>query len=272
MCQQFIYNKEIIMQQKYQLGFIGAGNMAKAIAKGIIKGGLLGADQILMTDLTKGNFEGIEITDDNSEVFQRCEYIVFAIKPQVFDAISSTFSNIQAQAVISIMAGISVQKIKSATGIDNVVRVMPNFPCMIGKGMAAIAINECSQTINDFVLAVFNSVGKAIFLPETLFDAVTSISGSGPAYVYYFIQAMANAGVEGGLSFQDSLQLTLQTFEGAVKMVEQSDIPIDTMIDNVCSKGGTTIEAIKTFESQGVDRAIKDGIRACKNRSEELSK
>ncbi len=260
------------MQQKYCLGFIGAGNMAKAIAKGVLSGGLLQADQIIMTDLARGNFEGIEITDDNSRVFKECKYIIFAIKPQVFDAIADTLSGIQAEAIISIMAGKSVQKIKSATGVNHVVRVMPNFPCMIGKGMAAIAINDCPRQVNDFVLAVFNSVGKAVFLQESLFDAVTSISGSGPAYVYYFIQAMTKAGVEGGLSFEDSLELTLQTFEGAVKMVEQSTIPIDTMIDNVCSKGGTTIEAIKTFDSQGVEQAIKDGIRACKNRSEELSK
>ncbi|MGN0797631.1 MAG: pyrroline-5-carboxylate reductase [Christensenellales bacterium] len=260
------------MQQKYKLGFIGAGNMARAIAKGVLSGGLLSADQILMTDVAKGSFEGIEITDDNSRVLQNCQYVILAIKPQVFDNISDSFCDIQADAIISIMAGKSVQKIRSATGIEQVVRVMPNFPCMIGKGMAAIAINDYPKPINDFVLDIFNSVGKAVFLPESLFDTVTSISGSGPAYVYYFIQAMTNAGVEGGLSFEDSLKLTLQTFEGAVKMVEQSTIPIDTMIDNVCSKGGTTIEAIKTFRQQGVDQAIQDGIRACKNRSEELSK
>ncbi|MGN0771714.1 MAG: pyrroline-5-carboxylate reductase [Christensenellales bacterium] len=260
------------MQEKYQLGFIGAGNMAKAIAKGIVAGKILQPQQIIMTDVAKGSFEGIEIIDDNSVAFNNCKYVIFAIKPQVFDSICDTFGKIQAQAIISIMAGKSVAKIKAATGVDNVIRVMPNFPCMIGKGMAAIANNDCDKEVNQFVFDVFNSVGKAIFLDEDKFDAVTSISGSGPAYVYYFIKAMAQAGVEGGLSFDESLMLTLQTFEGAVKMVENSSISIDTMIDNVCSKGGTTIEAIKTFDEKAADAAIKEGIKNCRNRSKELSR
>lgn len=261
------------MNKNYQLGFVGAGNMAQAIAKGILKSNLLGPDDILMSNLEGGNFDGIEITNNNQDIFDRCKYIIFAIKPQVFDQICSDFGKINAKAIVSIMAGKSVQTLKSKLDTTaSIVRVMPNAPCMVCKGMSVIATNDYDQDINDFVASIFKSTGEVMFLDENLFDSVTSISGSGPAYVYYFIKSMIDAGVGGGLDQKESAFLTMQTFKGAIEMVEHSSDNLDILIDKVCSKGGTTIQAINSFDKDNVDIAIKKGIELCKKRSEELSK
>ena len=261
------------MREKYQLGFVGAGNMAQAIAKGILNSKILSADEMLMSNRTVGNFEGIEITTDNRNIFDRCNYIILAVKPQVFDEIYSGFSHINAKAIISIMAGKSVQTLGEKLDTNaRIVRVMPNAPCMVCQGMSVIASNNYDSEINDFVAKIFKSTGEIMFLDEKLFDSMTSISGSGPAYVYYFIKSMIDAGVQGGLSFDESKALTMQTFKGAIAMVENAKDSLDVLIDKVCSKGGTTIQAINSFNQDGVDMAIAKGIDKCKKRSEELSK
>ncbi len=261
------------MREKYQLGFVGAGNMAQAIAKGIIDSNILGADEILMSNRKGGSFEGIEITANNQDIFEKCSYIILAIKPQVFDEICADFPRINAKAIVSIMAGKSVQTLENKLDTTaKILRVMPNAPCMVCEGMNVIAANDYEQEINDFVSSIFASTGKVLFLDEKLFDSMTSISGSGPAYVYYFIKSMIDAGVQGGLSEEDSKVLTMQTFKGAIKMVENTSDSLDLLINKVCSKGGTTIQAINSFGEDKVNVAIAKGIEKCKKRSEELSK
>lgn len=262
------------MEYKYKLGFLGAGNMAKAIARGIVKSNILSTSDIIMSDPNvKEDVAGIKVINDNSIIFNDCEYVLLAIKPQVFNEIAKSFTNAKVKNIISIMAGVKMAKIKAIIPTANVIRIMPNLPASVGAGMAGIAKdNDASKEANAFVEAIFKSVGDAIFVNESDLDAVTAISGSGPAYVYYFIQSMIKGGINNGLTEEESKRLTLQTFIGAVEMVKNSNDSLDIMIDRVCSKGGTTIQAIDTFRNYELDDKIIEGINKCKLRSEELSK
>ena len=256
--------------KKYKLGFIGYGNMAKAIIGGILKSGILDKSQIALSDPASKDSDGIFCTNDNDYVANNSDYLFLSVKPQVFKSINFSCT---ADCVISIMAGIDSAYIGKKLNMQGkVIRVMPNTPAQIGMGVAAIAVNALDKKHNDFCKSIFDSVGQAYFIPEDKFDAVTCVSGSGPAYVYYFIKAVTDAGVEGGLSYEQSKQLALKTFIGASKMVENSTDSLDTLIDKVCSKGGTTIQAIDTFRQTNVAENIKLGIEKCRKRSEELSK
>ena len=262
------------MEYRYKLGFLGAGNMAKAIANGIIKSNILKADEVVMSDpFVTGNVAGIKVINDNKVIFNDCEYVLLAVKPQIFNQIVDELKETKVKNVISIMAGVKMAKIKNILPNAQVIRIMPNLPASVGAGMAGIAKdNNASKEANEFTKAIFESVGKAIFVNESDLDAVTAISGSGPAYVYYFIQSMIKGGIKNGLSEEAAKELTLQTFVGAVEMVKHSKDDLDTMIDRVCSKGGTTIQAIDTFRSYDLDDKIIEGIDKCRIRSEELSK
>jgi len=262
------------MEYRYKLGFLGAGNMAKAIANGIIKSNILKADEVVMSDpFVTGNVAGIKVINDNKVIFNDCEYVLLAVKPQIFNQIVDELKETKVKNVISIMAGVKMAKIKNILPNAQVIRIMPNLPASVGAGMAGIAKdNNASKEANEFTKAIFDSVGKAIFVNESDLDAVTAISGSGPAYVYYFIQSMIKGGIKNGLSEEAAKELTLQTFVGAVEMVKHSNDDLDTVIDRVCSKGGTTIQAIDTFRSYDLDDKIIEGIDKCRIRSEELSK
>ena len=262
------------MEYRYKLGFLGAGNMAKAIANGIIKSHILTPNEVIMSDpFVKDDVAGIKVINDNNVIFNDCEYVLLAVKPQVFNQIVDELKETKVKNIISIMAGVKMAKIKSIMPTAQVIRIMPNLPASVGAGMAGIAKdNDASKEANEFTKAIFDSVGKAIFVNESDLDAVTAISGSGPAYVYYFIQSMIKAGIKNGLTEDEAKELTLQTFVGAVEMVKHSNDDLDTMIDRVCSKGGTTIQAIDTFRSYDLEDKIIEGIDKCKQRSEELSK
>lgn len=260
-------------QYKYKLGFIGAGNMARAISSGLITQGLMNESDIIMGDVNKDITVGnIAVTDNMNIIFNECEYIILSIKPQVFASVSASLATVKAKAVISIMAGINSYAIKAALPINvAAIRVMPNTPCAVGKGMVVIADNDAGDEINAFVKSIFDTTGETLFLPEAAFDAVTSVSGSGPAYVYYFIRSMIKGGMDGGLSEEASKALTLATFVGAAEMVKASSDTLDILIDRVCSKGGTTIQAVNCYDESNLDGIIREGIKRCFNRSAELS-
>lgn len=264
------------MEKKFTLGIIGAGNMASAIVGGILKSNLLQPSQIIISDLDQEKLkifeqQGISITSDNRMLVAVCSNLLFAVKPQSAPIVWESIADIiSADTVISIMAGISIAKIKAALGERNYARIMPNTPALVGEGMAAIAFSKDFHS--NFVVDIFKSLGKVVELDESLFDAVTSLSGSGPAYVYMFIKALIDGGVEGGLDYQTAKTLAVQTVRGSAKMIEFSEKPIDLLIDAVCSKGGTTIQAVDSFRTDNLESIIKTGIKKCRNRSKELGK
>ena len=261
------------MNYKYKLGFIGCGNMAKAIINGLLDSHLLKAeDMYISTPSINQPYKGINFTNDNQGVLSTCEYVVLAIKPQIFKEISGDLADNNCKCIISIMAGVNTKTIAKACNCSQVIRIMPNTPCSIGEGVSAITSYNADEDSNDFVERIFKTISKIVRVDEKYFDAVTSISGSGPAYVYYFIKAMIDGGVKGGLSFEQSKELTIATMIGASKMVANSSENLDALIQKVCSKGGTTIQAIDTFRDKSLDKSIIEGIDKCRIRSEELSK
>ncbi|MDE6605699.1 MAG: pyrroline-5-carboxylate reductase [Clostridia bacterium] len=261
------------MNYKYKLGFIGCGNMAKAIINGLLDSKLLATKDILVsTPSISAPYRGVSFSNNNQDVVSTCEYVVLAVKPQIFKAISADFTNNKCKCVISIMAGVNTDTIAKVCNCNQVIRIMPNTPCSIGEGVSAITSFNADADSNEFVENIFKTISKVVRVEEKYFDAVTSISGSGPAYVYYFIKAMIDGGIKGGLSFDQSKELTIATMIGASKMVANSSEELDTLIQKVCSKGGTTIQAINTFREKSVDKSIIEGIEKCRKRSEELSK
>lgn len=261
------------MNYSYKLGFIGCGNMAKAIINGLLESKLLPVEDILIsTPSIKDKYFGIDFCNDNKKVLDNCEYVIIAVKPQIFRSISDTFKNTKAKCLVSIMAGVNMQTIQNFSDCKQIIRIMPNTPCSIKEGVSAITSLGADKESYDFIDGIFRTISKTVNVDEKYFDAVTSISGSGPAYVYYFIKSMIEGGIEGGLSFEQSKELAIRTVIGASKMVEKSQDSLDLLIEKVCSKGGTTIQAIDTFREKNVAENIKLGIEKCRKRSEELSK
>lgn len=246
--------------------------MGKAIIDGVLSSGKIAPEHILVCDLDAEKLKtlpsGVATVTSVSRV-KDCEYVIFAVKPQSFSSVASEFS--EDSTVISIMAGIKIDRIKSLTKAREVVRIMPNTPCLVGKGMCAVAFSGVTEKKKEFVTELFNTLGKVVEVEEDKMDAVTSVSGSGPAYVYYFINSMINAGMNRGLDAETARTLTLQTFEGALEMVKTSSEPIDTLIRNVCSKGGTTIQAIEHFKNGNLSDIIDEGMAKCAHRSKEMS-
>ncbi len=262
---------------KFKIGIIGCGNMSTAIWQGILDAGLAVGTEIIVSDADENKLRqaaerGITVSSNNSGTLD-AEYIILAVKPQIFPlAAADIRDRVGDSVLISIMAGITIDKIRQLTGAESIARIMPNTPCMIKRGVSAISFDGVKESKKEYVISLFASIGEVIELPESKFDAVTSVSGSGPAYVYMFLDGMIKGGMAGGLTFEESKKLAVATMQGAAEMVRMIETPIDELINAVCSKGGTTIEAVNIYREKGLTDIIIEGIQACRRRSEELSK
>lgn len=264
------------MKNNYKFGIIGCGNMAEAILSGALKEKIIDSFDVLVydTDIDKAmafaEKYDVCLANSNSDIAERAEYLLLAVKPQSFPNVASDLQKVN--FLISIMAGIKIETIlKSIPSISALARIMPNAPVKVGLGMSGISYYNADNDNRCFVNTLFSSIGKVVEISEDKLDAVTAISGSGPAYVYYFIKSMIDAGVKIGLSEQESKILTHQTFLGATSLSQNSEFDLDKLIDMVCSKGGTTIEAIKVFKEYKTDEIIEEAVKKCYERSLELS-
>ncbi len=261
---------------KYKLGIIGAGNMSTAIQKGVLSSGLVAPNEIIVSDVSfdrlgKAKDLGVTVTTNNSDVATESEHVLFAVKPQSFPDIAKELKGkMSDKKVISIMAGVPVEKLATSLDVEKICRVMPNTPCMVMSGMSALCFVNYDEEEKAFPRSVFAGMGDVIELPESKFDAVTSVSGSGPAYVYMFIDGMIKGGVNGGLTFEEAKRLTLATMIGGARMIENSEKPIDELVDAVCSKGGTTIQAVTYYKNQKLTDIIAEGVDRCRARSIEM--
>ena len=266
----------------YKLGIIGAGNMASAIVKGIIKSKIYDKSEIIISDINEIQRKkieddfGIKTTANNEELAQKSDVIIFAVKPQYF---LSSIENIDKQnlnnkLIISIMAGISIEKIsKALMGDVQVVRIMPNTPALVNEAMSVICFAEnVSDENKKLVVEIFDSIGKSKISEESKIDAVTAISGSSPAYVFMMIEAMADAGVLLGLSRDDAYFLASQTIMGSAKLFLETNIHPAKLKDMVCSPGGTTIEAVRVLEQKGFRSALIEAMIACDKKSKDMGK
>jgi len=254
-----------------KIGFIGGGNMAGALANGVIKSGLCKKSEVTVCDINKESLEKydkeITTSTDNKKAIE-CDYIILAVKPFILSKVLEELSayDIKNKVFVSIAAGITTDEIKVILGKSaKVVRVMPNTPAQVAEGMTVIAQPDSCVTSDELlgVVQIFNAVGKTEIMAENMINAVTGISGSGPAYVFMFIEAMADAAVLGGIPRDKAYELAAQTVLGSAKMVLDTGIHPAELKDMVCSPKGTTIEAVAELEKRGFKSAVIEAIKKC---------
>lgn len=265
------------------LGFIGAGNMATAIIQGMIAKGLVQAGQVIISDANPEQVArlsaatGAEAAETNADVAARSDIIVLATKPHhvapVLQEIREKLDPAR-HLIISICAGVTTARMEAAAALDGlaVVRVMPNTPALIGHGSAAIA---AGSHVTDLQLAlasqIFAAVGTSVITPEDKLDAVTGVSGSGPAYVFFFIEALIAAAVAQGLSLEEAKALVPQMVYGAAKMAVEDPRSLATLRQAVTTPGGTTAAGVAALEQGGFSVLLESCVAAATRRSRELA-
>ena len=273
-----------------RVGFIGAGNMGGALIKGysdkldLREAGIEQVD-IFVYDADAGKAKEfakppiVQVVESISDLYENSDAIVICVKPQIIDLVLEELAgcaqNMSGKLVVSIAAGVSIGHIQSKLGVDTkVVRVMPNTPAMVGEGMSALSVGGTGLSEDELrsVEGLFSSVGKIVWVEEKFMDIVTGISGSSPAYAYMYMEGLINAGVAEGLTREAATVLAAQSTLGAAKMVLESGVdPVQLRI-NVCSPGGTTIEAVKVFEEEGFIETVEKAAGASAAKSKAMTK
>ena len=264
------------------IGFLGAGQMATALAKGWLAAGLLTPQTCRASDPfaeARSRFQqvtGVTATTDNRAVVQGSDVLILAVKPQSMPALLEEIRPDlrEKHLIVSIAAGLTIAKLTDLLQASyRIVRVMPNTPCLIGLSATGFAAGTgASKDDAALVERLFNAVGKAFALPEPLLDAVTGLSGSGPAFVYVMIEAMSDGGVRMGLPRDVATALAVQTVLGSARMVQETKQHTGALKDSVASPGGTTIAGLHALERGGFRAAVMDAVEAATRRSTELGK
>lgn len=263
-----------------KLLFIGAGKMGSAIAGGIVRAGLFPAAEMAAFDVSSkaaADFTantGVRCGSDVQTELSQAENVLIAVKPQYLEsAIAPLKGKFGGKLIISIVAGVPIAALSALTGSDRIVRVMPNTPALVGKGAAAYAGGPgVSAEDTAFAAGIFDAAGIGVQVPEKLLDAVTGLSGSGPAYVFEFIQALADGGVAEGLPRDTALRLAAQTVLGSAAMVLESGLHPAVLKDQVTSPGGTTSRGLEKLAEKGFSGTVMQAVRAAAQRSAELGK
>ncbi|XP_050429668.1 uncharacterized protein LOC126838920 [Adelges cooleyi] len=280
------------MAKTYEIGFIGAGNMAQAIGLAFVSKGICKADDIIVSAPSENNKKpwkdiGVSVTIDNNKVFCNCKILFLATKPQYFPKVVNELKlksqGLPLNIIISIMVGIPCQvlnKIFVANSNLNlkpsrVFKVMPNTPSLIGEGFSVICSEACAQPEElsltlPTVISLMNAVGKTEVIPETLIDAVGALSGSGPAYTFLIIEALADGAVKQGVPRDLAVRLAASTLAGSSRMVLETGKHTAQLKDMVTSAGGSTIAALHALEKGGVRSALMDAIEAATKKSKEI--
>ncbi len=260
------------------IAFIGGGNMASAIIGGLVRQGHP-VSQIEVVEPWAEAREalhknyGIAAQAEAGPALQCARIVVWAVKPQTFkDAAAQTRAHTQDALHLSVAAGIRSDSIAQWLGSERIVRTMPNTPALVGKGMSALyARPGVSEAERESVQAIMATTGESLWVDsEKQLDAVTALSGSGPAYVFYFLEAMTRAGTAMGLSAEQAHQLAVGTFVGASELARRSDEPPAVLRQRVTSKGGTTYAALQSMEKDGVGDAFERAMKAAEQRADEL--
>jgi pyrroline-5-carboxylate reductase len=263
-----------------RLGFLGAGNMAGALIKGLLHGQVLPAGQIIASDVKEDRLEqlrsahGIKTTTDNHILLREADVLVLSVKPQVIDKVLTEVSaRVRPdQLVVSVAAGVPVEALEARLPPGSrVVRAMPNTPATVQAGATAIA-GGAHASADDLRIAreLFEAVGRVVVLDEALLDAVTGLSGSGPAYLMLIIEALADGGVKVGLHRDTALLLAAQTVFGSAKLLLETGEHPGRLKDMVTSPGGTAIAGLHTLESGGLRKTLMDAVEVATRRSIEL--
>ena len=265
-----------------KIAIVGCGNMGMAFAKSFLQYDLVKKDDLLLIEKSTDRSESLKaekagvVVDTIGSHVGESDLIILSVKPQDFGSVHEALRAVVQphQVVLSIMAGISIQQIQEKLGHPLVVRAMPNTPAMLGMGITGFtAAVEVDRANLRQVENLINATGRSIFLEEeAMLDAVTALSGSGPAYFYYVVKAMIEAGKQMGFSDAVSALLVRQTMLGAYHLINTADKSLDDLIQAVASKGGTTEAALREFESGALADTLVAGIKAAQVRATELSK
>jgi pyrroline-5-carboxylate reductase len=265
-----------------QIGFIGAGKMGQAMISGIIASGKILTGQLKVSTSSEGSLQqvtekfGIRGSLDNTEIARFSDILFIAVHPADYsNVISEIKHDIKDDVIIiTIAGGITIKSIEEDFDKKvKVVRTMPNTPSLVREGMTALTINsEITEADLENVYVLLNSFGKTELLPEELMDAVPAVSGSSPAYVYMFIEALADGAVRDGISRSQAYQMAAQAVLGAAKMVLETDKHPAELKDDVCTPGGSTIQAVTALEENGFRSSVLKGMEACTNKNKRIEK
>lgn len=263
-----------------KLGFIGCGNMAKAMLGGILKNGICAKEDVIATAKSEATREntrntyGIWVTADNIEAAKSVDVLILAVKPIFYEEVIRQIRDAvdEKKIIISIAPGKTLAWLEEQFGKKvKLVRCMPNTPALVGEGMTGVCSNEeVTEAEMQDVLKILESCGKAEVLPEHLIDVVVSVSGSSPAYVFLFIEAMADAAVADGMPRAQAYRFAAQAVLGSAKMVLETGKHPGELKDMVCSPGGTTIEAVRVLEEKGMRSAVIEAMKACVKKGREM--
>ncbi len=261
-----------------KIGFIGVGNMGSAILCGAVeKAGFNKKSIFACSHVVSDKVKSLNINvTDLQELVNQSDYIILCIKPSGFHSLLNEIKSISGydkKVYISIAAGITIEYIKNILGDVKVLRTMPNIALTTGAGMTVMAAdNLLSEEELDFAEKLFLGAGKTLRIPESLIDTCTAISGSGPAYVFMFIEALADAAVKGGICRKDAYLLASQTVMGSALMQMETGTHPAMLKDMVCSPGGTTIEAVASLEKDGFRSAIENAVVVCADKARKMGK
>ena len=272
------------MLKSKKIGFIGGGNMAEALIKGLLSAGFIEAKNLMVADICPVRREWlrqeyhVKTTDDSKELVKKCDVILLAVKPQSMKGVLENIADEMEgkKLVISIAAGVLIKTIEENLSLDGkkkleVVRTMPNTPALVHEGVTALAVND-NVSAADLKVAhrIFEAVGKTVDVSEAHLDAVTGLSGSGPAYIFMIIEALSDAGVKMGLSRDVANILTLQTVLGSAKLAMESGKHPGELKDQVTSPGGTTISGLQALEEGALRTTLMNAVEAATERSKVL--
>lgn len=264
--------------EMHKIGFLGCGNMGRAIVGGILSKGIVSPSEIIASarsratiDAVHGDF-GIDVTLDNVEAC-KADIVFLAVKPQMYESVIAEVAPCLSPetVLVSIAPGKTLAWLAEASGLAKVVRLMPNTPAAVGEGMTSVVVGEgCSEQDAKAVLEIVNSFGESELIPEHLMDAASAAAGCSPAYVYMMIEAMADAAVLEGMPRAQAYRFAAQAVVGAGKMVLESGQHPGALKDAVCSPGGTTIEGVRTLEACGFRSAVTEALIATVDKAQSL--
>jgi len=268
------------MLKNKQVGILGTGNMGEALTHGLLYGHLCRPEQIFCSDVRGERLKtikekyGVKTTSHNAEVVKQSDIVILSVKPQIMKPVVEEIAEYLdlSKLIISIAAGVPLDAIESCAQKDlKLIRVMPNICVSVREGVSAIAAGKHAMK-DDLMMAktIFDSVGKSLFIDEYLLDAVTGLSGSGPAYIFLIIDALADAGVKVGLSRDDALVLASQTVLGAARMLIETGEHPGKLKDMVTSPGGTAIAGLHTLEEGGLRTTLINAVEVATQRARVL--
>ncbi len=264
----------------FKIGFIGCGNMASAIIGGAVSSDFVEGNNICVfdVDIAKAEFlnkeYGVKTCDSVEELAQNCEFVVLAVKPQIFPTVLPQIKeSVGNSVVVSIGAGKTLEYIGSFLNVDTpIIRVMPNINAKVGASMSAVCKNNFADEPSlDFVKGLCNSFGEVVEIPESQFALFGVIAGCSPAYSFMFVDSMAREAVKNGMKKDEALKICAQAVLGSAKMVlEDKENNPWALINSVCSPGGTTIEGVATLQNQGFDTAVMNAVKASLDKDKKL--